>query len=125
MAFQEQAHHNKQDLHVPVQRARKRKLSILEENEHVSFTVGTVTEPPLKNISHQLNYDNTSVQHLQFIWLYLHKWNHFDQDVPNLIGWRLFGRNAVVQEVQKTVEMYPPLITSKVTEFITISNYIT
>ena len=27
MAFQEQAHHNKQDLHVPVQRPRKRKLS--------------------------------------------------------------------------------------------------
>ena len=86
MAFQEQAHHNKQELHVPVQRARKRKLSTLEEDEHVGFTVDTVAEPPRKNISHQRNYDNTSFQQLQFIWFYLRKCNHFDQAVPNFTG---------------------------------------
>ena len=96
MAFQEQAHYNKPDLHVSVQRARKRKLSTLEEDEHVSFTVDTVAQLPHKNISHQLNYDNSSFQQLRFIWLYLCKWNHFDQAVPNFTGWRLFGRNAVV-----------------------------
>ena len=36
MAFQEQAYHNKQDLHVPVQKPRKRKLSTLEEDERTS-----------------------------------------------------------------------------------------
>ena len=125
MVFQEQAHHSKQDLHVPVRRARKRKLSTLEEDEHASFTVDTVAEPPRKNISHQLNYDNTSFQQLQFIWLYLSKCNHFDQSVPNFKGWRLFARNAVVQEVQKPVETYLPPITSKVTEFTTISKHMT
>ena len=53
MAFQEQAHYNKPDLYVSVQRARKRKLSTLEEDEHVSFTVDTVAQLPHKNISHQ------------------------------------------------------------------------
>ena len=125
MAFQEQAYHNKQNLHVPVQRARKRKLSTLEEDEPVGFIVDTVAEPPRKNTSHQLNYNNTSFQQLQFIWLYLRKCNHFDQAVPNFTGWRLFGRNAVVQEVQKTVETYLPPITSKVTEFTTIFKYMT
>ena len=95
MAFQEQAHHNKQDLHVPVQRARKRKLSILEENEHVSFTVGTVAEPPLKNISRQLNYDNTSVQHLQFIWLYLHIYMH-QSNVTLEVFWGLVSSLVIV-----------------------------
>ena len=47
-ATQEQAHHNKQDLHVSVQRDRKRKLSTLEEDEHVGFTADTVAEPPRK-----------------------------------------------------------------------------
>ena len=99
--------------------------STLAEDEHVGFTVDTVAKPPRKNISHQLNYDNTSFQQLQFIWLYLRKCNHFDQAVPNSTGWRLFGRNAVVQEVQKTVETYLSPITSKVTEFTMISRYMT
>ena len=47
-ATQEQADHNKQDLHVSVRRDRKRKLSTLEEDEHVSFTADTVAEPPRK-----------------------------------------------------------------------------
>ena len=47
-ATQEQAHHNKQDLHIPVQRARKRRISILEEDEHVGLTADTVAESPRK-----------------------------------------------------------------------------
>ena len=45
--------------------------------------------------------------------------------MSNFTGWRLFGRNAVVQEVQKTVETYLAPITGKVTEFTTISKYMT
>ena len=125
MAFQEQAHHNKQDLHVPVQRVRKRKLSTWEEDEHVGFTLDIVTEPPRKDISHQLNYDSTYFHQLQFIWLYLCKWNHFDLAVSNFTWWRLFERKTVVQKVQKTFETYLRPMTIKVTEFTTTSKYMT
>ena len=43
MVFQEEAHHNKQDLHIPIQSPRKGKISSLEEEEHVSFTVDIKT----------------------------------------------------------------------------------
>ena len=45
--------------------------------------------------------------------------------MPNFTGWRLFEKNAAVQQIQKTVEKYLPPITSKVIEFPTISKYMT
>ncbi|KAG1711251.1 hypothetical protein GQR58_002553 [Nymphon striatum] len=126
MAFQEQAHHAKQDIYIPVQRSKKRKLNALEDDEHVAFTIDTATEPPRQASSQDFSYDNTPFQQLQFIWLYLRKCNHYDQAVPNFTGWRQFGRKFVEQEgIKKTVETYLPPISSKVTEFSTIAKYMT
>ena len=64
MAFQEQAHHDKHSLHVPVERTRKRKFSALEDNEHIAFTIDTVAEPPRATVTgnQDLIYDDTSFQ---------------------------------------------------------------
>ena len=58
-----------------------------------------------------------------FNWLYFQKSNHYDQAVPNFYGWRLFLRKRNTQTLQKTAETYLPPITSKVTDYTTISKF--
>lgn len=127
MAFQEQEHHSLQDQHVPVQKSKKRKLSALQdEDEQIAFLVDTVAEPPFQANNKNFVYDNEAFQQLQFLWLYLRKCNHFDQVVPTFSGWKHFGNKSTEKiEIRKTVETYLPPITSKVTEFTTISKYMT
>ena len=55
----------------------------------------------------------------------LRKSNCYDQAVPNFSGWRQALRKLANQELKKAVETYLPPITSKLTDFTTISQYIT
>ena len=43
------------------------------------------------------SYDDTRFKKLQFIWLYLRKYNQYDQAVPTFNGGRQFGRKFVEQ----------------------------
>ena len=72
MTFQEQAHHDKHSLHVPVEGTKKRKFSALEDNEHIAFTIDTVAEPPHATVTGK----DTSFQQSQFVWTYLRKCNY-------------------------------------------------
>ena len=85
MAFQEQAHHGKHSLHVPVERTRKRKFCALEDNERIPFTVDTVAEPPCVTVTgnQDLVYHDIYFQQPQFVWIYFRKCNCYDQAVPN------------------------------------------
>ena len=127
MAFQEQEHHILQVQHMPVPRGKKRKLSALQdEDEQIAFSVDTAAEPPYQASNKSFEYDNENFQKRQFLWLYLRKCNNFDQVVPTFTGWMHFGIKSVEKnEIRKTVETYLPPITSKVTEFTTISKYMT
>ena len=107
-----------------MERTSKRKFSALEDNEHIAFTIDTVAEPPRVTVigNHQhFIYDETSFQQDQFVWIYFRKCNCYDQAVPNFSGWRQALRKVATQELQKAVETYLPPITSKVTDFTTIS----
>ena len=53
----------------------------------------------------------------------LRKSNCYDQAVPNFSGWRQALRKVANQELQKAVETFLPPITSKLTDFTTISQY--
>ena len=65
------------------------------------------------------------MQQAQFVLIYFRKFSSYDQSVPNFPGWRQVLRKSATRELQKTVETYLPPITSKVTEFSTISQYMT
>ena len=123
MAFQEQALYDKHSLHVPVERTRKHKFSALDDNEHISFTIDTVAEPPRLTVTgnQDLIYNDTSFQQAQFVWIYFRKCNYYDQAAPTFSGWKQALRKVATQELQKTIETYLPPITSKVTDFTTIS----
>ena len=124
VAFQEQAHHGiKEVLHTAVQRSRKRKLSALEDNEHIAYVVDNNAEPPHITSTQIHKFDDTSFNQSMFNWLYFRKSNHYDQAVPNFYGWRLFVRKRDTQTLQKTVETYLPPITSKVTDYTTVSKF--
>ena len=101
MSFQEQVHHDKHSLHVPVERTRKRRFSALEDNEHIVFTIDTVAEPPRATVTgnQDLIYDDTSFQQAQFVWIYFRKCNCYDKVVPNFSGWRQAVRNVATQEL--------------------------
>ena len=58
IAFQEQANHEKHSLYVLVERIRKRKSCVLEDNEHIAFTA----------VSNQdIIYHDISFQQAQFV----------------------------------------------------------
>ena len=108
-----------------MERTRKRKFSALEDNEYIAFTIDTVAEPPRATVTgnQDLIYDDTSFQQAQFVRVCFRKYNCYDQAVPNISGWRQALRKVATQELQKTVKTYLPPITSKVTDFTTISQY--
>ena len=69
IAFQEQANHEKHSLYVLVERIRKRKSCVLEDNEHIAVTLDMVAEPPcLTAVSNQdIIYHDISFQQAQFV----------------------------------------------------------
>ena len=69
IAFQEQANHEKHSLYVLVERIRKRKSCVLEDNEHIAFTLDIVAEPPCQTtVSNQdIIYHDISFQQAQFV----------------------------------------------------------
>ena len=75
MAFQEQAHHDKHSLHVPVEKTRKSKFSAFEDNQHIALTIYTAVEPPRVTVTgnQDLIYGDTSFQQAQFAWIYFTK----------------------------------------------------
>ena len=115
------------DLHVTIPRSRKRKLSIPMDETSNAYLVDRAAEPPtISPTSSQGNSfttPDTDFNNSMFTWIYFRNVNHSDQAVPIFTGWRLFGNKPRPQNFQQTVETYLPPITSKVTEFVTISKY--
>uniref|UniRef100_A0A7M6DPV4 Uncharacterized protein n=1 Tax=Clytia hemisphaerica TaxID=252671 RepID=A0A7M6DPV4_9CNID len=112
------------DIHVEIPRTRKRKLCIPTEKEHVAYIVDTAAPPPAINTtSHNESFSEMDFNNSMFTWIFFRNVNHSDQAVPIFTGWRLFGSKPRPQNFQKTVETYLPPITTKVTEFTTISKY--
>ncbi|XP_066931362.1 uncharacterized protein [Clytia hemisphaerica] len=127
VAFQEQdGHAINEDLHVSLPRSRKRKLSIPTDGEQMAYNVDITAEPPrITATAPTQRFDSKEFNRSMFIWVFFRKINHYDQAVPIFTGWRLFGNKPRPQNFKKTVETYLPPITTKVTEFTTISKYMT
>ena len=127
VAFQEQdGHIINNDLHVSLPRTRKRKLTIPIAEEQIAYNVDTAAEPPtITTVVQVQKFDDTEFNRSMFLWVYFRNLNKADQAVPIFTGWRLYGNKPRLQNFKQTIETYLPPITSKVTEFTTISQYIT
>ena len=125
VAFQEQdGHVINHDLHVSIPRSRKRKLDLPTEGEQVAFNVDTAAEPPtISSVVRAQSFDDKHFNQSLFLWLFFRNINHNDQAVPIFTGWRLYGNKPRLRDFKQTIETYLPPITTKVTEFTTISKY--
>ena len=76
----------------------------------------------------KFSFDTQNIDMKYFLWLLMRKINGMedsndknDQLVPNFSGWLISGRPS--NNLKKTIAMYLPPITAKVTEFTTIIQY--
>ena len=78
-------------------------------------------------IAIEISCDKSLFESLHYLWLYLRKQNGYDQILPIFSGCLVRERMKEIPKtaLKKTTETYFPPITSKVTDFETISNYIT
>ena len=78
-------------------------------------------------IATESSFDKSLFESLYYLWLYLQKRNAYDQILPIFSDWLVRQRMKEIPKtaLKKTTETYLPPITSKVSDFGTISNYIT
>ena len=128
MAFQERNGRCIDYSSVAISRTKKRKFTSEEIHSIPTFNIDASIEPPTlgsMSTSESPCFDSSEFNCSLFIWVYLRKTNSFDQAVPNFPGWLLKIRKKVEPQISldKTQETYLPPITTKVTEFQTISKY--
>ena len=66
-AFQEQAHHTNKNVHIPIQRTKKRRLSALEDDQQINFSVDTAPEPPRQTKVYNKGIRNEPFSHNESI----------------------------------------------------------
>ena len=110
-------------LYTSVPRTKSRSLNV-EEQEVRPLTIDVKKEPPF--FGQFQTWTTCKDDHFLSIymdWITLRKQNAFDQIIPAFSGWRIKLRKNTAKPLKKTVECYLPPITTKVTDFKTIHNY--
>ena len=127
VAFQESAG-LPNTINITMPRSKKRKRSVLPSTNHSVNKINVSVEPQkFVEIATESSSDKSLFESLHYLWLYLWKQNAYDQILPIFSGWLVRQRMKEIPKtaLKKTPETYLPPITSKVSDFGTISNYIT
>ena len=125
MAFQERDGKTIDYRTTPVSRTRKRKFTSEENTTKPTFNLPISAEPPTLHSWNNNRFDLFDFNCSYFTWLYLRRHNWLDQALPNFSGWLLKRRESGKPHIvlEKTIETHLPPITTEVTEFQTISQY--
>ena len=127
VAFQESAG-LPNTINITIPRSKKQELSVLPSTNHPVNKISVSIEPQkFVEIATESSFDKSLFESLHCLRLYLRKQNAYDQILPIFSGWLVRQRMKEIPKtaLKKTTETYLPPITSKVTDFETMSNYIT
>ena len=124
VAFQEQSMQCRTS-EVVINVPRKKRRTLYYEDINISSErVDKISEPERNmGISKMNDEEIKSLFNRQYLlWQYIRKLNSFNQIVPLFKGWAMQIRP--IRTITKTVEIYLPPITTKVTDFVTIQKYL-
>lgn len=125
MAFQEPAVGTEVVKKIQLVPRRKSRQLFYEDVNLPILKIDKKKEPPIQSLQHDFSYSDTHFNTRYFIWTYLRKVNSFDQTVPTFKAWLLQVKDSTnVGKPIKTFETFLPPITSKVTDFSTIQQYL-
>lgn len=127
VAFQEKSDDQTTPTSTTTTVIRRRNRSLFYEDINIGNTPVIKKQNPAGKFvdnNNSLQVDESSFNRLHLIWLYLRKYNSFNQNVPMFKGWKLLVRSGKLKTpYYKTVETYLPPINAKVTDYVTIQRY--
>ena len=110
---------------INISRNSKSRKIAMNNQEKTTVIIDPKKDPPHFTHTPYPAYNDKHFNSLYFVWCFLRKMNSKDQAVSSFSGWmlQLYTKCKEQSDIQKTIETYLPPINSKVTDFNTITQY--